>query len=131
MAALPPPPPGLLWQPRDYSAWDANRDRIYDYYIIRNKTRPETKRLMEECHAFPDFPLPTWEHVLREHFKFRKNLGDDEWAFLAQTLSGRRRLGKETFAVHLCGRPIPNRSIVKNIGRKATRPGESMAFNLS
>ncbi|KAK8050975.1 hypothetical protein PG993_002360 [Apiospora rasikravindrae] len=120
MTALPPPRPSLLWQPRDYTIWDANRDRIYEYYLIGDNTLDKTKRLMEEFYEFPEFPKATWEHVLHGHFKFRKNLDRDDWAPIGQSLAERLRNGRTTHAIYLCGKPLPNRRVKKNVSRIST-----------
>ncbi|KAK8011630.1 ankyrin repeat-containing domain protein [Apiospora arundinis] len=120
MTCLPPPRPSLLWQPRDYTVWDANRDRIYEYYLVNKNDRVQTKRIMEERHGFPEFPLATWEHVLRVHFKFRKNLDREDWAPIGQHLAKRRKLGKDTYAIDLCGIQLPQRRVEKNVPKQLT-----------
>ncbi|KAK6819444.1 hypothetical protein PG987_015927 [Apiospora arundinis] len=123
MTSLPPPRPSLLWQPRDYKVWDANRDRIYEYYLVRNYNRDKTKRLMEEHHGFPELSKATWEHVLRVHFKFRKNLDREDWAPIGQHLARRRRLGKNTYAIDICGIQLPRRRVEKNLPRDESNIG--------
>ncbi|KAK8127272.1 Ankyrin repeat protein [Apiospora sp. TS-2023a] len=118
MTSLPPPRPVLLWQPRDYTVWDANRDRIYDYYLVWKKDRGKTKRLMEELHGFPEFPMATWEWVLREHFKFRKNLTEDDWAPIRHRIAKRRRLGKDNYAIDLCGAQLSESRVRKYVRKK-------------
>ncbi|KAK8059177.1 hypothetical protein PG996_009107 [Apiospora saccharicola] len=115
MTSLPPPRPVLLWQPRDYTVWDANRDRIYEYYLVEKNDLVETKRLMEERHSFPEYDKNMWEHVLLRHFGFRKNLSKSDWVPIGQHIAKRRRLGKDTYAIDLCGAQLPKRSVEKNI----------------
>ncbi|KAK8869005.1 ankyrin repeat-containing domain protein [Apiospora arundinis] len=127
MTCLPPPRPSLLWQPRDYTVWDANRDRIYEYYLVNKNDRVQTKRIMEERHGFPEFPLATWEHVLRVHFKFRKNLDREDWAPIGQHLAKRRKLGKTTYAIDLCGIQLPQRRVEKNVPKPLTLDASGVA----
>ncbi|KAK7928380.1 hypothetical protein PG985_005378 [Apiospora marii] len=117
MTSLPPPRPALLWQPRDYTVWDANRDRIYEYYLVEKKDLSETKRLMETRYGFPEHESSKnmWEHVLLRHFGFRKNLSKSDWAPIGQSIAKRRRLGKDTYAIDLCGAQVPRRRVEKNI----------------
>ncbi|KAK8079464.1 hypothetical protein PG997_007282 [Apiospora hydei] len=125
MAALPPSRPSLEWQPRDYTVWDANRDRIYEIYLVEKKGLRETKRLMEARHAFPEFDNNMWEHVLLRHFGFRKNLSKADWVPIGQSLAKRRRLGKNNHAIDLCGAKIPIRRVEKNVPRQVTLLADS------
>ncbi|KAK7981420.1 ankyrin repeat-containing domain protein [Apiospora saccharicola] len=125
MTSFPPTGAVLLLQPRDYTAWDANRDRIYEYYLVENKELHETKRLMEARYRFPVFDENMWEHVLRRHFGFRKNLSKSDWVPIGQIIGKRRREWKDT-AIDLCGAQIPKRRIKKNIPREIEIEGEPL-----
>ncbi|KAK7998368.1 alpha-1-2-mannosyltransferase [Apiospora arundinis] len=81
---------------------------------------------MEERHGFPEFPLATWEHVLRVHFKFRKNLDREDWAPIGQHLAKRRKLGKDTYAIDLCGIQLPQRRVEKNVPKPLTLDGSAL-----
>ncbi|KAK8118136.1 uncharacterized protein PG998_006417 [Apiospora kogelbergensis] len=50
-----------------------------------------------------------WEHVLLRHFRFRKNLSKPDQEVISQVLAKKRRLGRKTYAIDLCGVQIPER----------------------
>jgi hypothetical protein len=60
--------------------------------------------------------LSQYEIVLRDHFQFRKNLEQRDWAFVAHHVGERRRNGKES-NVYLNGKLLERKRIQRGIRR--------------
>ncbi|KAK8119906.1 uncharacterized protein PG998_004532 [Apiospora kogelbergensis] len=72
---------------------------------------------MEADFGFPVTNVKTYEVVLREHFKFRKNLEAGQWLLVGRELERMKQQGRECI-VYLSGQPVDPRLVSKNIRRE-------------
>lgn len=89
--------------PKDFSLWDAHKETLRKLYLVDDKRLAEVKTAMEKdgfpetkyvCTEtlpgiqllIPSCSVKTYEFVLREHFKFRKNLEAGQWLLVGQEL---------------------------------------------
>ncbi|KAJ0115669.1 hypothetical protein J7T55_010492 [Diaporthe amygdali] len=102
--------------PKDLSLWNRKRDTFYDLYICQNKTLDDVKMTMESDHGFSKtLKLSEYERILREEFKFRKNLSADDWRrSIGPQIAKRKAEGKRS-------KVLLNGSEVQNVNRRIKR----------
>ncbi|KAK9413671.1 hypothetical protein SUNI508_11752 [Seiridium unicorne] len=115
-----PPMPVNLAQPyhqgreTSSSIWQQNRELLGRLYQQERKTLREVKRVMEEQHGFPSFPMSTYETKLRDELGLKKKLKATDWIAIHQRLVAE---GDRKCEVHLNGVPIPQWKVKKEIKR--------------
>ncbi|ETS88148.1 hypothetical protein PFICI_01976 [Pestalotiopsis fici W106-1] len=82
--------------PKDKAAWDQSREEIYRLYILDDLSLKGVKHALETKHGFPEFRLRDYEIVLRDYFKFRKNLRSQDWQAVAIHREQRLQRGEQS-----------------------------------
>lgn len=99
--------------------WESHKETIRDLYLVKDLSRPEVMKLMEERHNITA-DAGQYERQFKK-WAFRKNLSPDTWQFVARRIGKRKRDGKETH-FRIDGIQVPQKKLQKAISRYGEGP---------